>query len=315
MFLKPILKLFFTDFWDVWNPEDNYFSNILRKKYDVVITSENPDILIYSWEGKNFLNFDCIRIYYTPENWLMPKYSECDFSMSFEYWKDARNLRLPNYVLYNIHADQLDKRRIDIEKTIAAKIGFCSMLVSNPNTICRNDFFYKLSKYKPVSSGGNHLNNIGGRVKNKYLFIKDYKFNLCFENAQHPGYTTEKLPEAMSCNTIPLYWGNPLIEFEFNTKSFFNYNDYDSENDMIDDIIDHDKDDTKYYKKFIEPWFDNNNPNQYFDDLRTLKFLVDIFEIKEIYKPIAKNRIKQKIYLPLGYQVNMLKGFLNKITK
>lgn len=306
----PILKLFYTDFWNVWNPEDNYFTNILRKKYEVVITSDNPDILIYSWEGKDFLKFDCIRIYYTPENWLMPKYKECDFSMSFEYWDDPRNLRLPNYVLYNIHPDQFDKRKLDLNKIIEEKIGFCSMVVSNPNTQERNNFLHKLSKYKTVASGGKYLNNIGGRIENKHEFIGKYKFNLCFENAQHPGYTSEKLPEAMSCNTIPLYRGNPLIGFEFNTESFFNYNDYGSEEDMIEDIITHDKDDTKYYKKFIEPWFDNNIPNQYFDDLRTLHFLTSIINKKGKYLPIAKNKFKQNIYYPIGLYIQNAKAFL-----
>ncbi len=313
--VKPILKLYFTDFWDVWNFEDNYFTNILRKNYEVIITPNNPDIIIYSWEGKDFLNYNCIRIYYTPENWLMPKYKECDFSLSFEYWNDTRNLRMPNYLLYNIHPDQLDKRKLDIDKVISAKTGFCSMVVSNPNTKIRNDFFHKLSKYKQIDSGGKHLNNIGGRVDDKYKFIQSYKFNLCFENAQHPGYTTEKLPEAMSCNTIPIYWGNPLIGFEFNTNSFFNYADYTSEDEMVEDIIIYDKDEAKYYNKFIEPWFENNIPNQYFDEQRVLKFLMDIIGKKDSYLPIAQNTFKQNIYYPLGYKVNMVKGFLKKIIR
>ncbi len=315
MISKPVLRLFYTDFWDVWNPEDNYFTNVLRKAYDVTITDDKPDILIYSWEGKNFLKFDCIRIYYTPENWLRPQYKDCDFSMSFEYWNDARNLRLPNYVLYNIHPDQLDKRKFDADKIIADKTGFCSMVISNPNTKERNDFFYNLSKYKFVASGGKHLNNIGGRVDNKYAFIQSYKFNLCFENARHPGYTTEKLPEAMSCNTIPLYWGNPLINLEFNTKSFFNIKDYNSDNDMIEDIIEHDKDDTKYYVKFMQPWFEDNIPNQYFDEKRTLKFLTDIIDRKGTFVPIAKNKFKKYIYYPIGHQIDNATDFINNIFK
>jgi alpha(1,3/1,4) fucosyltransferase len=315
MKVKPILKLYFTDFWNVWNFEDNYFTNILRKDYEVLITPNDPDIIIYSWEGKDFLNYNCIRIYYTPENWLMPKYKECDFSLSFEYWDDSRNLRMPNYLLYDIHPDKLDKRNLDVDKAIATKTGFCSMVVSNPNTEIRNNFFHKLSRYKQIDSGGKHLNNIGGRVEDKYKFIASYKFNLCFENAQHPGYTTEKLPEAMSCNTVPIYWGNPFIGFEFNTKSFFNYADYFSEGDMIEDIIACDKDEAKYYNKFIEPWFENNIPNQYFDEQRVRKFLMDIIGKKDSYQPIAQNMFKKNIYYPLGYKINMVKGFIKKIVK
>jgi hypothetical protein len=291
---------------------NNYFVDILKKDFEVEITPDNPDVIIYSWEGQEFKKYDCIRIYYTPENWLMPKYKECDFSLSFEYWDDKRNLRMPNYLLYEIHPDQLDKNKIDIQKVIDDKTGFCSMLVSNPTTQKRNDFFHKLSKYKKVDSGGKHLNNIGGRVENKQAFISSYKFNLCFENAIHPGYTTEKIAEAMKCMTIPLYWGNPLIKFEFNTRSFFNYSDYENEDAMIEDIIEHDKSPDKYYKKFIEPWFEDGIPNQYFDNQRVRKFLYDIITNRHNYKPIAKNIFRQKIYYPLGYRVNMIKGIFKK---
>jgi hypothetical protein len=307
---KPHLKLYFTDFWDVWDMHNNYFIDILKKDFEVEVTPDNPDVIIYSWEGQEFKKYNCIRIYYTPENWLMPKYKECDFSLSFEYWDDKRNLRMPNYLLYEIHPDQLDKSKIDIQKIIDSKIGFCSMLVSNPNTQIRNDFFHKLSKYKKIDSGGKHLNNIGGRVENKQAFIGSYKFNLCFENAAHPGYTTEKIVEAMKCMTIPLYWGNPLIRFEFNTQSFFNYSSYENEEEMIEDIIEHDKSADKYYKKFIEPWFEDGIPNQYFDNQKVRKFLYDIITNRHNYTPIGKNIFKQKIYYPLGNKINLLKGFL-----
>jgi hypothetical protein len=313
--LRQKLKLYFTDFWDVWDMHNNYFVDVLKMDFDVEITPNDPDIIIYSWEGKDFLNYNCIRIYYTPENWLMPKYKECDFSLSFEYWNDKRNLRVPNYLLYEIHPDQLDKSGLDILQVIETKKGFCSMVVSNPNTTIRNDFFHKLSKYKKVDSGGGHLNNIGRRVKNKNAFISGYKFNLCFENAQHPGYTTEKLVEAMKCMTIPLYWGNPLIHFEFNTGSFFNCFDYLSEDDMIQDIIEHDRDADKYFKKFIKPWFTDGVPNQYFDKNRLRKFLVDIINDKENYTPIAQNTFKRNIYYPLGHKVNLLKGIIRKIIE
>ena len=313
--MKPILKLYYTDFWDVWDMHNNYFTNILKKDFEVQITSDDPDIIIYSWEGQEFKKYDCIRIYYTPENWLMPRYKECDFSISFEYWADKRNLRLPNYLLYNILPSQLNKASLDIDRIIDAKTGFCSMLVSNPSTEIRNNFFYKLSKYKKVDSGGKHLNNIGGRVKDKNEFISSYKFNLCFENADHPGYTTEKIVEAMSCNTLPLYWGNPLIHFEFNTGSFFNYNDYAAEEDMIEDIIAHDKDPVKYYRKFLQPWFEDNIPNRYFDPQRVRKFLFDIITNRNNYTPIARNKFKRYIYFPVGYQVNTVKGLLKKLVK
>lgn len=158
---------------------------------------------------------------------------------------------MPNYLLYEIHPDQLVKREEDIRRLVESRDKFCSMVVSNANTPKRNLFFEKLSEYKKVDSGGKYKNNVGGRVINKREFISQYKFNISFENSSYPGYTTEKILEAMVCNTIPIYWGNPLIHYEFNTKSFFNYSDYDSEEDLMADIIEHDKDSDKYFKKLI----------------------------------------------------------------
>jgi hypothetical protein len=294
---------------------NNYFVRLLGKDFEVEVTPENPDIIIYSWEGREFEKYNCIRIYYTPENWRMPMYRDCDFSLSFEYWDDPRNLRMPNYVKYKFYPPQLDKSKIDIQKLLDSRTKFCSMVVSNPNTPERNDFFHKLSKYKQVDSGGKHLNNVGGRVENKYEFIGQYKFNICFENAVHPGYTTEKLVEAMGCMTMPLYWGNPLIHFEFNPKSFFNCADYYSDDDMIEDIIEHDQKPELYYKKFLEPWFEDDIPNQFFDNQRVRKFLYDIVMRKDSYVPIAKNRYKKYFYFPVGYQINMMRAFLRKLTK
>lgn len=56
----------------------------------------------------------------------------------------------------------------------------------------------------------------------------------------------------------------------------------------------------------------NNISNQYFDDLRTLKFLTNIIDLKNNFKPIAKNKFKQIIYYPLGSHVNNLQSVIRK---
>lgn len=42
--------------------------------------------------------------------------------------------------------------------------------------------------------------------KNRWL--KNYKFNICFENGSSPGYITEKLFQAYAGGCIPIYWGD-----------------------------------------------------------------------------------------------------------
>ena len=88
------------------------------------------------------------------------------------------------------------------------------MLVSNPNSKERINFFNALSKVKKVDSGGRYLNNIGYVVEDKMALIKDYKFVFAFENSSFPGYTTEKILEPLIANCIPSI-GEP-----FNWKRF-----------------------------------------------------------------------------------------------
>ena len=47
-------------------------------------------------------------------------------------------------------------------------------------------------------------------VRHKSETMKNYKYALCFENSYHPGYITEKIFDAFSAGTIPLYWGSEL---------------------------------------------------------------------------------------------------------
>ena len=63
------IKIKYVDFWPSLNPEDFIFTKLLRKHFEVEI-SDNPDYIFYSLIGnKDYLNYDCVRIFYTGENW------------------------------------------------------------------------------------------------------------------------------------------------------------------------------------------------------------------------------------------------------
>ncbi|MBN2627426.1 MAG: hypothetical protein JXA95_12230, partial [Spirochaetales bacterium] len=96
----------------------------------------------------------------------------------------------------------------------------------------RDDFFrYLCDNYKKVDSLGRHLNNIDKKQQeywdswgNKEASKKDiqsrYKFTLALENACHPGYVSEKLMHAFDADTVPIYWGDPLVDDWFNPNAF-----------------------------------------------------------------------------------------------
>ena len=255
--MKKQIKINFDSFWGGFDPNSNYFTNFLKEEFDVIISS-NPDYLFYSVFGNNHLKCKCKKIFYTGEN-IEPDLNYTDWAFSFDYLDDKRNYRLPHYLLYDGYYSLINKQ---IDDTLLNR-KFCSFVVSNGNCPDRNNFFTKLSKYKKIDSGGRHFNNLGYAVNDKAEFIKNYKFNISFENSAHRGfnehYTTEKLPQAMQANTIGIYLGNTQIEKEFNTKSFINVRDFKNHDEAIEYIIHLDKNDNEYMEVMKQSWFPNGN--------------------------------------------------------
>lgn len=79
--MKKKIKVKFLDV--VGDPENNFIVDILKERYDVEI-SENPEYLFFESKSKGFLDYNCIRIFYTPEN-LVPDFNICDYAMGFNY--------------------------------------------------------------------------------------------------------------------------------------------------------------------------------------------------------------------------------------
>ncbi len=277
--MKKKIKIDFSDFWGGFDKTDNYFYNLLKEEFEVEI-SNNPDYLFFSLFGQNHQRYNCKKIFYTGEN-IAPPLGYCDYSFSFDYMDDPRNYRLPQYLLYDGYYELALEKKIDES---FAKRKFCNFVVSNGQCHQRNNFFTKLSKYKKIDSGGRFANNIGYAVPDKRKFQSEYKFSIAFENnayrPQHSGYTTEKIMEPMTVNSIPLYWGNPDVGLEFNTESFVNFYDFASEDDMIDYIIELDKDDDRYLKMLNKPWFNGYNIPEGNRIENIKSFLYKIFEQK-----------------------------------
>jgi len=250
------IKINFTDFWGGFNKTDNYFYNLLKDEYDIEI-SDNPDFLFYSIFGADNVRYNCTKIFYTGEN-IAPPLGICQYSLSFDSMSDDRNYRIPHYLLYDGYYDLVNKK---VDESLLNR-KFCNFVVSNGGCHERNNFFQKLSKYKKVDSGGQYLNNIGRYLSDKRQFQSEYKFSITFENnAYRPGYEwyiTEKPFEAMCVNSIPIYKGGSKISEDFNSKSFVNYHDFNSEEDVIDYIIELDRNDDKYMSVLREPWFVGN---------------------------------------------------------
>ncbi len=287
------IRIDFSDFWPGFNKTDNFFWNVLKSRFDVELHAQ-PDFLIYSNRDSHVHRVhNCVKIFFAVESFT-PDWRECDYALTCHYLEDPRHLRLPLYVLYG-EAASLLKDKNDMGKILAAKTKFCSFVVSNGGkrkTQKRVDFFHRLSRYKHVDSAGRYLNNIGGPllggVAEKAAFLQSYKFNIAFENGSIPGYTTEKIFEAMQSRCLPIYWGNPRIHEEFNPRAFLNYFDFPSEEALIDRLIELDRDDAKYLEMSGQPFFHNNQPNEFFSQERLLNFFQEVFTTSTI--PVARRK-------------------------
>ena len=67
---------------------------------------------------------------------------------------------------------------------------------------------------------GKCYNNIGRRVKNKIKFLMEYKFSIAMENSGGDGYITEKIVESFLAGTIPIYYGDFLVDEYINPKTY-----------------------------------------------------------------------------------------------
>lgn len=289
------IKLKFSGMGGNFNPEDNFIINILCKKY-TVINSDNPDYLVYSVNSKDYLKYNCVRIFYTAEN-LMPDFNICDYGIGFHYLEFGdRYIRFPLYLVDGFKAYEGDNYASDLqmalhkhentERLLAEKKSFCSFVYSNAQAApCREKMFEALSQYQQVASGGRYKNNIGGAVADKLEFQRKHKFVIAFENTATPGYTTEKIVGAFAAGAVPIYWGNPEITKEFNQGSFINCNDYGltekGEPEIIEQIVQKvksiDKDYDAYVNMLRTPAFTAGN-NVERQQLEFEEYLYQIFD-------------------------------------
>lgn len=288
------------------------------QQYDITI-SDRPDFLFYSCFGNEYRKYNCIRIFYTPEN-KRPDYLACDYAFSFDYTRRKNHFRLPYYSTVIDKKKYIEKLKSPLSKKEAVEIWnrktkFCCILVSNPKAKKRLDFFNKLSKIKKVDSGGRIFNNIGIEVHDKLEFIREYKFVISFENSSYKGYTTEKILDAIYTDSIPIYWGDPLVAKDFNKSRFINVDDFPSDEAVIDKIIEIDKNDILGSEMIQQPPFSIDKIAHELEHIKVLEFLDAAFNLHG--KPVAVKPCKYIHNVLFHYHQSKKRVFRNisKILK
>ena len=271
------IKLGFTDMWGyaqyMFNPTDNYFTDLFSLKYDVEINNEKPDVLVYSVFGTNHKKYNCKKIFICGENLNHQKqdiehYQNSDLNLS-QYENGEKDLFFPLWVLslnwfnkpqprplpsnpvYTLSIDEIQNNR---ERFLHDR-KFCSF-ISNRSVENRIEIFKILSEKYTVESLGSLANNVGyilgGSQQEKIEKLKEYKFNIAFENSYHDGYITEKILEPFGAGCIPLYSGGKRAKEYFNENSFIFREDFQSIEQYVEKIISVESNRDLYEKMVLE---------------------------------------------------------------
>lgn len=236
-------------------PELSWHADRMLRRFFNLHYSDEPDFLIYGDDGAGehlMYPSRTIRIFVTGEN-IAPNWDEADYALTHQRVYSERHWRIPLHRHWYDTTCTEPMRNFTVVRSRVDR--FCNFIYSNPRAHERIVFFDLLSHYKPVDSPGKVRNNIAGTLQDKYELLNRCKFTIAFENESDPGYATEKILQPLIAGSIPIYWGDPTIELDFNPDCLVNVHRFESFEAAIEEVIRIDEDDTLWEKYVTAPIF------------------------------------------------------------
>ena len=261
--LQKELRIAFANMWDQFQPNDNFFLYLLKwvgslNNIRVVHDAANPNLVLFGplSNGEEAKYPGIPKVYYTGENSPANKHKDTFLNLGFHYDTSSEYVRLPIWVteinwwgadpnkMVNPRPVSLqDALRVN-PKLLDTTRKFCAFVATNPKNPNRNTAFQILDTWKGVASGGRLFCNLpggpipaglggGGGELAKVEFYKNYKYVIAYENSSAPGYTTEKLFHAKIAGAVPIYWGDPFVDRDFDAEGFLNANQVATQQDLI----------------------------------------------------------------------------------
>ncbi len=288
-------KINFVGYYPGFKPELSREYQVLCRHYDVAIC-DDPDYVFFSSFGKpyEYLNYDCIRIFYTAENYA-PNFNTADYAIGFNLLQaQDRYFRYP-VSLYTPYIRQASEKHLHVDEAeYRQRPHFCNFIYGNAKgQPQRAELFHRLNEYKRVESAGTMLNNQpdgwhAASIEQKLDFQRRCKFSIAVDSVQLAGFSTEKITHAFASGTVPIYLGDPLIGNEFNEKAFINGNRLGSVDEIVRKVIEIDQNDEAYFNMLREPIFCSAD---FLDDFEKKheSFILNIFE-QEYQKAFRRSR-------------------------
>lgn len=250
------LRVEFRDFFPNFDPADNFVVSALEQLTEVEVGS-GADLCFFSDFGETHVSFNGCKVHVSGEN-RRPRYGAADFAIGFDRRVDERYLRYP------VWAWDLDTTALLIpsaERHPDLPAEFCAFVAMNPANPVRNELFRALSEHRFVHAPGAVFHNtdgIGPRGDahwrtTKIDYLSDFRFTLAAENGAHPGYTTEKIVDAFLAGSVPIYWGDPLVDRDFNPAAFVNFADHPTVTRTVRTVLDVEADPAALARLRAEP--------------------------------------------------------------
>ena len=141
-----------------------------------------------------------------------------DLSIGFDIREEMKYLRFPLWIMWifapsvtysNLKA--FTERVNNPQNSSYDNRKFCSF-VSSHDDIGRYELVNEIASIGKVDCDGKLFHNNDDLKRkfadNKLEYLRNYRFNLCPENSDYPGYCTEKIFEAISSGCVPIYCGS-----------------------------------------------------------------------------------------------------------
>lgn len=241
--------------------------------FDLVYDAKTPDYLIATehiyFERLAKLDFQRlyaphrVAVFWAGEA-ISPDLNIFDYAMTYDKGLSLgdRVIRRPVLSLFGAFEHvALNVGPENVREELKAKSGFCDFIYSNPLAHPRRDsIFHELSRYKRVDSLGPYLHNCEVKPSrgDEHFEVRSvemkrpYKFSISAENAAFFGYTSEKIITSFLARSIPIYWGNPDVTSEFNSRAFINANGVSSK-ELIERVRRYNESDDLWCEMASEP--------------------------------------------------------------
>jgi hypothetical protein len=232
------IRIRFTNFWfepSALDQRTDFFLTPLAKvltqrkqKYRIVHYSR-ADIQFFSVFGRRhilklsraprkiFFTGECVGVDSHANSYK--KYSdhclrEVDLALGFEFLDEKNYRRLPLWLLYYFQpydTKEIIQRKLDEFWQCSPRPKFCALVASHDKNKLRTKMYQAVAQIAAVDCAGQLLHNDDTLQKqfanNKDAYLRQYKFNICPENARGDGYVTEKLFQSLHAGCIPIYNG------------------------------------------------------------------------------------------------------------